>query len=128
MNFKKLTPQERAREGIPLFIDGFDDLNRTVGEKSNKIPENTKQNHCAAVLEAYPEADTKLAVNQGNALDRKKSKGSLYWAAREGIHLHFVMFALATPDSQTKVATKTSTQVGQILRVISMRQPLRHLP
>jgi hypothetical protein len=112
LNFKNVTLAARNRAGIPLFIDGFDDLNRAVGEKTNKIPQDIKDNHRNAVLHAYPEAATEFANDKVNALDRKKSKGSLYWAAREGIHLHFVMYALATPDSQRKIATKTSTKGG----------------
>ena len=101
LTFLKLRPQDRSRPGNPLFIDGFDNLNQEIGSKKSKaIPTENRNKHRFAVLDAYPEAESKHAMN---ALDRKKSKGSLYWAARNGIHLHFVMHALATSDSQTRI-------------------------
>jgi len=111
LTFLKLRPKDRSRLGNPLFIDGFDNLNQEIGFKESKaIPTENRNKHRLAVLDAYPEAESKHATD--NALDRKKSKGSLYWAARNGIHLHFVMHALATSDSQTRIVKKTSNKGG----------------
>lgn len=112
---KILTFADWNRKGNPIFIDGFDDLNQNIGDKPSKsIPEQNRVEHRKAVLEAYPEAKLKPAQENDNLLSRKKSKGSLYWAARNNIHIHFVMYKFALPESQIMVATKTSIQGGKV--------------
>ena len=110
-NHLKFKPFQLNRKDIPLFIDAYDDTN-TPGAKKTDHLAATRDVHRAAVLKAYPEASPGLFKLDTNAYDRKKSKGSLYWAAQNGIHVHFVMYRLATIESQRMVAEKKSTYGG----------------
>lgn len=109
----KLPLRTLNRKDIPLFIDAYDDLNAPNAKKTDHLA-RTRDQHRNAVLEAYPEATPGLFRLNANAYDRKKSKGSLYWAAQNGIHVHFVMHMLATIESQRMVAGKTSKFGGTV--------------
>ncbi|WP_349811343.1 hypothetical protein ABQ179_001445 [Xanthomonas dyei] len=112
-NHLKLKPPQLRRKDIPLFIDAYDDLN-APGIKNTDHLVSIRDQHRDAVLKAYPEASPGLFKLNTNAYDRKKSKGSLYWAAQNGIHVHFVMHMLATVESQRMVAGKTSKFGGTV--------------
>lgn len=111
----KLGIAQRKRDGVPIFIDGFQNLGKPLDPKDKPhIPLKIQQQHRELVLEAYPESISPDAAH-GNALDRKKSKGSLYWAARMNIHVHFVMYKLASEESQRWIVTKTSERGGPLM-------------
>ncbi|MEL7467956.1 MAG: hypothetical protein AAFN27_05865 [Pseudomonadota bacterium] len=104
-------PALLRRKGIPLFIDAFEDPQVQKGPKEKLKRGKLGAQHRHDVLSAYPEASGCFELNI-NAFDRKKSKGSLLWAAKNGIHIHFVMSALASKKSQEMVVKKTSTFGG----------------